>query len=327
MIKSYSCILGFGHAVPNQCIHNSIIERHLNLKLGVIEQKTGIKYRYWAEKHETLTDIAIQAGDIALRNANIKKDSISLTLLATSTPDHLLPPSSPLITHRLGLMQSGAIDLTGACAGFLYALVMADSYINSHQKPVLIIAANLLSRRINLEDKDTAIIFGDAAGAVVLAPSPLKDKSGILGIELTSDGSKYDLIKIPTGGSTSPAGTNTHDFYMRITNGADIFYNAVKIMAQSAKQSLRKSDLQPQDINRFIPHQANSRIIQKVCEKIGLSKRIMVNSLKDFGNSSSASIPLSLSLENQRKPFQKGEKILLSAAGAGMIGGSIVFRI
>ncbi|CAL9915763.1 3-oxopimeloyl-(acyl-carrier-protein) synthase [Candidatus Liberibacter solanacearum] len=328
-MKSSSCILGFGHSVPSQCIHNSIIERHLNLKSGIIEKKTGIKYRYWAGKNETLTDIAIQAGDIALRNANINKDRIALTLLATSTPDHLLPPSSPVVTHRLGLLKSGALDLTGACSGFLYALVLADSYINLHQKPVLIIAANLLSRHINLEDKDTAIIFGDAAGAIVLAPSSLKYTSGILGTELMSDGSKYDLIKIPAGGSTAPTEkhSNPNDFFIRVTDGSDVFYNAVKIMTQSALEALKRAHLKPEDIDRFIPHQANSRILQKVCEKIGISKKTMVNSLSNFGNSSAATIPLSLSLENKRKPFQAGEKILLSAVGAGMTGGSVVFMI
>ncbi|MBY7649049.1 MAG: 3-oxoacyl-ACP synthase [Candidatus Liberibacter europaeus] len=328
-MKTSSQIIGFGHSVPSQRIYNCTIERKLNIKSGIIEQKTGIKSRYWAGKDETLTDIATQAGEMALNDASINKDDIALTLLATSTPDHLLPPSSPIITHRLGLSNSGSIDLTGACSGFLYALVLADSYLNLHNKPILIIAANLLSRRINMEDHDTAIIFGDAAGAVVLAPSQSEYKRGIIGIKLISDGSKYNLIKIPSGGSICPTGkyNSPNDFFIHFSNGKEIFYSAVSIMTKSAQQALRMAHLEPKDIDRFIPHQANIRIINKVCEQIGFSKDIVVTSLSDFGNSSAATIPLSLSLENERKPFQSGEKILLSAVGAGMTGGSLVFMI
>lgn len=138
-----------------------------------------------------------------------------------------------------------------------------------------------------------------------------------------------DLIKIPAGGSTAPTEkhSNPNDFFIRVTDGSDVFYNAVKIMTQSALEALKRAHLKPEDIDRFIPHQANSRILQKVCEKIGVSKKKMVNSLSNFGNSSAATIPLSLSLENKRKPFQAGEKILLSAVGAGMTGGSVVFMI
>ncbi|AHA27499.1 3-oxoacyl-[acyl-carrier-protein] synthase III [Candidatus Liberibacter americanus str. Sao Paulo] len=327
-MKTYSRIIGFGHSTPSQCIHNYIIERHLNLKYGTIEQKTGIKSRYWATKEETLTDIAIKAGEMALKEACINKNDIALTLLATSTPDNLLPPSSPLITHKLGLLNSGAIDLTGACSGFLYALVFADNYIRSNKKPVLIIAANLLSKRINMSDKDTAIIFGDAAGSIVLIPSESKDKRGVIGINLMSDGSKYDLIKVPSSGTyTNQKDLNINDFFINLTEGNNIFYSAVKIMTKSAQEALKIAKIKATDINRFIPHQANNRIIQKTYEKIGLSQNTVVNSLSEFGNSSAATIPLSLSLENKRRSFRCGEIILLSAVGAGMTGGSVVFMI
>src|SRR3984957_4641575 len=166
-----SRIAGLGHYVPERRVENAEIEARLGLESGWIERRTGIRARRWAAPHEALTDLAMKAGDMALDDAGIARDDVALTLLATSTPDHLLPPSAPLLTHQLGLSNSGAIDLTGACSGFLYALALADGFVRTQGKPVLIVAANILSRRINPEERDSAVLFADAAGAMVLAPS------------------------------------------------------------------------------------------------------------------------------------------------------------
>jgi len=161
-------ILGLGHHAPERCIGNAEIEQRLGLEPGWIERRTGIRERRYAARNEALTDIAAKAGDMALQSAGIDRSTIALTLLATSTPDHLLPPSAPLLAHRLRLTNSGGIDMAGACAGFLYALTLADGFVRTQGAAVLVVGANILSRRIDATDAGTSALFADAAGAVVL---------------------------------------------------------------------------------------------------------------------------------------------------------------
>ena len=320
-----SHIAGFGHYVPTRRVENSEIEVRLGLEAGWIERRTGIRARRWAAPDETLTDLATNAGAMALDDAGIDRGTVALTLLATSTPDHLLPPSAPLLAHKLGLPGSGAVDLAGACSGFLYALVLADGFVRAQGKPVLVVAANILSRRINMEERGSAVVFADAAGAVVLVPSADPD-CGILGVDLVSDGKDYGLISIPAGGSARPflAGMDPSELQMTMRDGKAVFAQAVRMMGQSALRAMEQAGLAAQDIHRFVPHQANSRIIDVVCDQLGLPYHKAVRSIDEFGNSSAATIPLSLSLANKEHPFAPGERLLLAAAGAGMVGGAAV---
>ncbi|OYX13619.1 MAG: 3-oxoacyl-ACP synthase, partial [Rhizobiales bacterium 32-66-8] len=229
-------ILGFGHAVPERRVLNAEIEAHLGLDAGWIERRTGILERRWASDGDTLSDLAASAGDMALAAADIPRGEIALTLLATSTPDHPLPPSAPLVAHKLGLTLSGAADLAGACAGFLYALVLAEGFVRVNQAPVLVIAANILSRRINPDARGSAVLFADAAGAVVVAPCA-DARSGILGTRLAADGAGYGLIHIPAGGSSRPFSPDLalEETRMVLTNGQDVFVQAVRLMSESAR--------------------------------------------------------------------------------------------
>ncbi|HXV30202.1 MAG TPA: 3-oxoacyl-ACP synthase, partial [Sinorhizobium sp.] len=219
-----SRLAGFGHAVPPRRVENAEIETKLGLEPGWIERRTGIRARHWVEEGDTLTGLAAVAGDAALEDAAVARNEIALTLLATSTPDHLLPPSAPLLAHRLGLANSGAIDLAGACSGFLYALALADGFVRTQGKPVLVVAANILSRRINPTERASAVLFADAAGAVVLSPSD-DPATGLIGIDLASDGSRYDLISIAAGGSSRPfaPGVAAEDFLMTMRDGREMF--------------------------------------------------------------------------------------------------------
>jgi len=320
-----SRITGFGHYVPENRVGNAELEARLELEPGWIERRTGIRERRWASADETLTDIARKAGDSALDNAEISRDRVALTLLATSTPDQLLPPSAPLLAHRLGLSNSGAIDLAGACSGFLYALVMADAFVRAHEKPVLVVAANILSRRINRAERSSAVVFADAAGAVVLTPST-RESAGVLSIDLASAGDGYDLISIPAGGSTRPfrEGMDHRELLMTMTDGPALFARAVRMMSRCAEQAMAQADITAERIDRFVPHQANARMIDAVCDKIGISATRAVRTIEEFGNSSAASIPLSLSLANEQRAFAQGEIVLLAAAGAGLTGGAAV---
>ncbi|QND55138.1 beta-ketoacyl-ACP synthase III (plasmid) [Phyllobacterium sp. 628] len=319
---------GFGHYVPVRRVENAQIEAELGLEPGWIERRTGIRSRHWVEEGEFLTDIASKAARAALDNANIPNGDVALTLLATSTPDHLLPPSAPLLAHQLGLKNSGAIDLAGACSGFLYALALADGFVRTQQRPVLVVAANILSRRINPAERASAVLFADAAGAVVVVPSGNADQ-GLLGLDLASDGSLYDLISIPAGGSKQPffAGMAVEQSLMTMRDGREMFIQAVEMMTGCAKRALENADLPSSAISRFIPHQANTRIFDAVSDNLNIDPCRVVRTIADYGNSSAATIPLSLSIANVADPFTAEERLLLTAAGAGLTGGALVWGV
>ncbi|MGH7184752.1 MAG: beta-ketoacyl-ACP synthase III [Pseudomonadota bacterium] len=321
-----SCIAGLGRYAPNRRVDNAELEAKLGLAAGWIERRTGIRSRRYAADGEALTDIAFRAGEAALAASGLARSDVALTLLATSTPDHLLPPSAPLLAHRLGLARSGAVDLAGACAGFLYALTLADGFVRGHGRPVLVVAANILSRRINPNDRASAILFADAAGAAVLAPSD-NPATGLLGADLSSDGSHYDLIRIPAGGSRRPftPGLQATDFFMEMPDGRAVFTLAVKMMTESSRRALDMAGLAAADVARWVPHQANARIVEAVRRNLGLPEECAVSTIAEFGNSSAATIPFSMTASAEASPFKPGERILLSAAGAGLTGGAVIY--
>lgn len=324
-----SRLAGFGHSAPENRVENAVIEDRLGLAHGWIERRTGIRERRWALPGETLSSLAAKAGANALEDAAIARKDIALTILATSTPDHLLPPSAPLLAHRLDLPNSGAIDLAGACSGFIYALILADGFVRTQGKAALVVAANILSRRINPQEHTSSVVFADAAGAVVLTPST-DPGIGLLGADVTSDGNHYDLIKIPAGGSNMPfsADIDPREFMMAMPDGKKVFTNAVHMMTRCATTALANANTQARDIHRFIPHQANVRIFEAVRNNLGLSDQCeTVRTISEYGNSSAGTIALSLSVSRQKKPFVGGERILLTAAGAGMTGAAVVVGI
>ncbi len=321
-------VLGLGHAAPERIVPNAQIEEELGLETGWIEKRTGIRNRRWAASGEAVSDIAVRAGEMALAESRMARGDITLTILASSTPDHLLPPSAPLVAHALGLKNSGAIDMAGACAGFVYALSFADAFARAHNASVLIIAANILSRRINPAERASAILFADAAGAVLIGPSK-RPRTGVLGVDLRSDGSAYDLIKIKAGGSRLPfeQSLKEADTLMTITDGRVVFSKAVNMMADTSTAALRAAGCTNSEIEHWIPHQANTRIIEATRSKLHLSPEQTLSTVAEFGNSSAASIPFTWSHCAQARDFSGGQRILLSAAGAGLTGGAIVYGL
>ncbi len=216
--------------------------------------------------------------------------------------------------------------MAGACAGFLYALTFADGFVRTHNAPAIVIAANILSRRMDLSDQASAILFADAAGAVVLAPDE-RPRAGMLGVQFASDGGSYDLIKIPAGGSRKPfvAGLDLGETLMQISDGRAVFSKAVAMMADTSRSALASADLDVADIAHWIPHQANQRIISATQTKLGVKEETVLSSVRLYGNSSAATIPLTLSLEAETREFAAGEVLLMSAAGAGLTGGAVVW--
>ncbi|MEO1282618.1 MAG: beta-ketoacyl-ACP synthase III [Pseudomonadota bacterium] len=324
-------ITGYGHYAPERVVPNGELEKDLGLDAGWIEARTGIQQRRWVGPNEAVSDLAIAAGQRALDQAEaagISKSDIALTLLATSTPDHLLPPTAPLVTHKLGLEHSGAIDLTGACAGYLYAMGMADAFVRQHGKSVLIIAANVLSQRINPKERASMVLFSDAAGATLHSPSD-DTEAGLVSVCYASDGSAYEKIQIPAGGSRRPFSPSLApgDTKMRLQDGAAVFQKAVHMMSTTSKAALQDAGWAATEIDHWIPHQANTRIIEATRKALALTTQQTRISFDRFGNSSAASIPFTLAQLNASTPLKRGEKLLFSAAGAGLTGGSIALRL
>lgn len=321
-----STIAGLGHYLPERLVGNGELEARLGLDAGWIERRTGIVERRWAAGDEALSDMAVAAGERALASARVARGDIALTILATSTPDHLLPPSAPLVAHRLGLGGAGAIDMAGACAGFVYALTFADAFARTHGGGVLVIAANILSRRINFDDRGSAVLFADAAAAVVVMPVQRPD-AGVLGVRLESDGAQYDLIKIPAGGSRQPfgEGVTIPETKMQLRDGRAVFVRAVRMMSDASTAALDAAGVTIGQVDHWVPHQANARIMAAAQKHLGVGDDRVMSSVALCGNSSAATIPLTLSLHAER--LKSGACVLMSAAGAGMTGGALVYRL
>lgn len=321
-------ILGLGHYAPDHVVGNDVIEARLGLEAGWIERRTGIRERRYVMPGQALSDLAIAAGDMALRNAGLVRSDVALLLLATSTPDHLLPPTAPLVADKLGLRNAGGIDMAGACGGFIYALTLAEGFVRTHGAPVLVIAANVLSRRINEKDRASSVLFADAAGAALLAPSPRTD-AGLLGAHLAAKGSRYDLIHIPGGGSRKPFRelASADETLMVISDGQAVFSEAIDLMTSAASTALGKAGLRPENLSRFVPHQANQRLMDKVAQRLRIAPGRTLSTIATHGNSSAATIPYTLSFDAAHNPLQSGEVILMTAAGAGLTGGAAVWRV
>jgi len=320
-------IIGHGHYAPERIFENAEIEARFGLEAGWIERRTGIVSRRYAAKDEALSDIAVKAGEMALKQAGVARQDVGLLLLATSTPDHLLPPSAPLVAHRLGLANAGGIDMAGACGGFVYALTLADSFVRTQGTRVLVIAANILSRRINVEDRGSSVLFADAAGAVLLAPSSRAD-AGVAGSHLTAKGQHYDLIKIPGGGSRRPFAEviDPRELLMVMSDGRAVYSGAVAMMTSAAETALAKAKLSARDVTHLIPHQANARMMKAIAHQLDIPEDRLRTSIADYGNSSAATIPFTLSLTAAEHPYERGDVVLMTAAGAGLTGGAAVFR-
>ena len=316
-------IRGAGSAIPANSRSSSEIESRLGLENGWIARRTGIDQRPVADDDEATSDLAVRAGEAAIKNSGVDARDIGLVLLATSTPDHLLPPTAPLVAHRLGL-RAGAIDLAGACSGFLYALILGSHRVDASGKAALVIGANILTRRIDVNDPATVALFSDGAGAVVVTPST---PTSLLGSYLGSDGSTYGAIGITAGGTREPLtleSLKSGGNLMRMRRGAALFKHAVQGMADAGKEALKQAELSVKDIDWWVPHQANVRIIEDAGALLGIPPERTINVVARYGNSSAATIPIALTAAHGQ--FKSGQKILLTAAGAGLVTAAAVIR-
>jgi 3-oxoacyl-[acyl-carrier-protein] synthase-3 len=319
-------IISVGSAIPKTFVTNDSVESRLGLEPGWIERRTGVIGRPTASPNEATSDLAIRAASVAMKRSGVAEDEIGLLLLATSTPDHLLPPTAPLVAYQLGLSHSGAVDLAGACSGFLYSIILANSYGDSIRKPVLVVAANILTRRVNDTDPSTVALFSDGAGAVVLAPG---EPTHFLGSYLGSNGSSYETIGIPAGGTREPLTSDAvlqGRHLMTMRRGSSLFKEAVHAMATAGNEALKMSGLNAEAIDWWIPHQANIRIIHDTGKLLGIPPERTINVVAKYGNSSAATIPIALSDGIEAGRIQPGNTLLFTAAGAGMVSAGLVLR-
>jgi 3-oxoacyl-[acyl-carrier-protein] synthase-3 len=316
---------GFGHYLPSRRVLNAEIEAEMGLAPGWIAARTGIESRHYAAPGQAMSDLAVPAGAMALAQAEAGASEVGLLLLASSTPDHLLPPTAPLVAHRLGL-SCGALDLAGACTGFLQALALGAGHVRLTGQSVLVIAANILSRRIEPEELASRVLFADAAGAVLLRPVADPGR-GPRAVVLRSDGEGYGMIRIERGGSRLPFSPGRDDgLTMRMPDGRAVFARAVEGMAGSARVALDEAGLVAGDIATWLPHQANGRIVDKLGRTLGLNGAEWLGTLARHGNSSAATMPLALSWHAAQGHALRPGPMLLSAFGAGLIWGAMVWH-
>lgn len=317
-------ILGTGKYVPEQVLTNKQLEQMVETNDEWIVTRTGIKERRLAASHEATSDLAYNAAKQAIANAGLTVDDIDLIIVATITPDMSFPSTACLVQDKLGA-KCPAFDLSAACSGFIYSLTVANGMIQSGlYRRVLVIGAETLSRITDYTDRNTCILFGDGAGAVVVGEVPAG--RGFQSFEIGADGSGGELLKVTGGGSRKPASAETvankeHSIYMA---GNEVFKFAVRIMGNAAEEAIAKAGLTKGDIDLLVPHQANIRIIQSSLNRLELSEEKAMINLDKYGNMSAASIPVALAEAVEQGRVREGDKICLVGFGGGLTWGASV---
>ena len=325
MIRSR--ILGTGAYLPERRLTNRDLEKMVETNDQWIVERTGIRERRLAADHEATSDLATAAGRQALQAASLQAADLELIIVATATPDMLFPSTACLVQERLGAKQAFAFDLSAACTGFLYALAVADQYIRAGTyRTILVIGAEVLSRMIDWTDRSTCILFGDGAGAVVLHAEP--GERGILSTHLHSDGTLWDLIHMPGGGSRKPPSAETIAGRMNFLKmkGSETFRVAVRALEEVAREALAANRLTPADVALFVPHQANLRILQAVAQRLEIPLERVVLNVERYGNTSAASVPIALDEAVRQGRVHDNDCLLLEAFGAGLTWGSALVR-
>ncbi len=319
--KINAAITAVGGYVPETVLDNATLEKMVNTSDEWITSRTGIKERRILEAGKATSDMAAMAIKNLLENTGVNPDEIEVLILATSTPDHNLAPAAPLAAQKAGLKNAWGFDFNAACSGFLYALSVAASFIESgRHKKVLLVGADKMSAIVNYEDRNTCVLFGDGAGVVLLEPS--KDNAAVLDTVYRSDGSGVQFLSVPAGGSAE--GTTEQTLLEKRhyvgQDGRTVFKSAINGMTATSKELLEKCNLTTEDIDWVVPHQANLRIIDAVGENLGIAKEKVKVNIQRYGNTTAATLPLCL--WDFHKDFKPGDKLLLTAFGAGFTWGS-----
>ncbi len=319
-------ITGIGSQAPERVMTNAELAQMVDTSDEWIMERTGIRERRVAAPDEAMSDLALPASLAALEQAGVKASELDLIVVATVTPDMFFPSTGAILADRLGAKDAAAYDLSAGCTGFVYAVAQAHSMVASglaHQ--ALVVGGDVLSRIVDWEDRSTCVLFGDGAGAVVLERVT---EGGFLGFELGADGSGGPQLYIPAGGSRQPASAESvaaRQHYAKM-NGREVFKFATRVLVDSAEKVLHECDVSVDDVDVYVPHQANVRIIEYARKKLGIPEDRTVVNVDRFGNTSSGSIPLALGDAESDGRLVPGEMVLMTGMGAGLTWGSALIE-
>ncbi|PLY15935.1 MAG: 3-oxoacyl-ACP synthase [Sedimenticola sp.] len=320
---NYSRIIGTGSYLPDKVLTNQDLEKMVDTTDQWIRERTGINKRHIAAENETTCDLAEHASRKAMEAAGKSPADIDLIVLATTTPDQVFPSTACLLQSRLDIHGSPAFDVQAVCTGFIYAMGVADNFIRAGSaKCALVVGAETFSRIINWKDRDTCVLFGDGAGAVVLEAS---DEPGILSTHLHADGDYASLLQVPDGVSRGYEKVRDNAAFVEM-RGNEVFKMAVNTLGRIVDETLEKNGLEKADIDWLIPHQANIRIINATARKLGMSMDHVVVTVHDHGNTSAASVPLAFDVAVREGRIKRGETLLMEAFGGGFTWGSVLVK-
>ena len=322
-----SRVVGTGSAVPDKVLNNHDLEKMVDTTDEWIRTRTGIKERRIASPDEFTSTLATRAALNALDMAGVSPHELDMIVVATVTPDYPFPSTAALVQNNIKAVNASAFDISAACSGFIYAASIVDKFIKSGAvKNVLVIGAEVLSRIVDWTDRNSCLLFGDGAGAVVIQAD--NGSAGILDTFMMSDGSHWELLYQPAPGNRNPVSHQVVDERLAFIRmqGNEVFKLAVRAMEDAALKVLSAGNMTAADVDLFIPHQANMRIIDAIGKRLGVPEEKIYVNIERFGNTSSASIPIALDEANRKRLLKAGDLLLLDAFGGGMAWGALTLR-
>ena len=319
----YSRIAGTGRYLPERILTNADLEKMVETSDEWIRTRTGIEQRHVASEDELTSDLCVEAAKVAMEAAGIGPGDVDLIVVGTTSPDLIFPNIATIIQHKMGIPACAAFSIEAACTGFIYALSSADKFVRTGDtKCALVIGAEIITKLIDWDDRSTCVLFGDGAGAVILQPA---EEQGIISTHLGADGQYKDLLYYPVGVSKNLAAAGVGDSRIMMS-GNEVFKVAVKTLASVAVEALEANDVDLEDLDWLIPHQANLRIIQATAKRLGLPMEKVIQTVQIHGNTSAASVPMALDVGIRDGRIQRGQLLLLEAFGGGFTWGSVLMR-
>ncbi len=321
---TYSRIVGTGRFLPERIMTNFDMEKIVDTTDEWIRTRTGVERRHVVAEDQTTSDMCVEAAKIAIEDAGVDVADIDLVITGTTSPDLVFPNVSTLVQHRLGIPACPAFSLEAACTGFIYALTMADKFIRlGDAKCALIMGAECITKLMDWKDRNTCVLFGDGAGAVIVKPS---EEAGLISTHLGADGQYKDLLFYPVGVSKDLAAAGTDGAAINMI-GSEVFKVAVKTLGGIATETLEKAGIEQSELDWLIPHQANIRIIQATAKRLNLPMEKVIVTVQDHGNTSAASVPMALDVGIRDGRVKQGQLVLMEAFGGGFTWGSVLMRL
>lgn len=319
----YSRVAGTGRYLPERVLTNADLEKMVETTDEWIRTRTGIEQRHVAAEDQRTSDLCVEAAKVAMEEAGVTVEDIDLLIVGTTSPDLIFPNIATIIQHKMGIPACAAFSIEAACTGFIYALSSADKFIRSGDTQcALVIGAEIITKLIDWDDRSTCVLFGDGAGAVILQPA---DEPGIVSTHLGADGQYKELLYYPVGVSNNLAAAGVGDSRI-LMSGNEVFKVAVRTLSSIAQEALDANELDLDDVDWLIPHQANLRIIQATAKRLEMPMNKVIQTVQIHGNTSAASVPMALDVGIRDGRIQRGQTLLLAAFGGGFTWGSVLLR-